>query len=135
MSMVQRFLGRFSRGPEPEVNDGKLLVGIPATRPPSIQELVQRYVREALSPAAVAEGKESFEEADDFEEDDPDVVPMTHHEVAALTDEELRGIATGYGVPIADGEAPQEGRSPKERHKKPQVESPDEGVDSQAPQE
>ena len=111
--------GRFNtEGSVPEVNNGDVLVAIPKLRPPTIQELVQRYVRESVSRQAVADGMESFDEADDFEEDDPDVIPMTHHEVAALTDDELRGVASGYGLELRDDRparrvAPQEGKPPK----------------------
>lgn len=106
-------VGRFNRKPSvPEFNSGEVLVGIPSMRPPSIQELVQRYVREAMSPAAEAEGMESFDEADDFEEEDPDVVPLTHHEVIAMDEDELRGHAAGYGLELHNGQVPQEGAAP-----------------------
>jgi len=43
-------------------------------RPPSMAELVQRYVRTALSQHAADSGHETFEEADDFDvDDDPEI--------------------------------------------------------------
>jgi len=43
-------------------------------RPPSMQELIQRYVRTELSRQASQAGEESFEEADDFDvDDDPEL--------------------------------------------------------------
>ncbi|QXP07968.1 MAG: hypothetical protein [Arizlama microvirus] len=41
-------------------------------RPPTLQEQVARLVRTEFSRQAVAEGRESFEEADDFDMDDVD---------------------------------------------------------------
>lgn len=44
------------------------------TRPPTMQEMIQRYVREEVSRAAAQAGEESFEEAEDFDvDDDPDL--------------------------------------------------------------
>lgn len=63
--------------------------------------MIQRYVREAVSPQAEAEGYESFEESEDFEvDDDEDVIPLTHLQVEAMDDEELAEHAAHYGVPI-----------------------------------
>lgn len=43
-------------------------------RPPSMQELIQRYVRTELSRQAGQAGEETFEEADDFDvDDDPEL--------------------------------------------------------------
>lgn len=57
-------------------------------RPESLQELVQRMVREHVSRVAAAEGEESFDEADDFEVEDDLVEPPTAHELR-----ELEGLA------------------------------------------
>lgn len=57
-----------------EIPDPRRPVVPAGWRPPEpLAELVQRLVRSELSRQAVAEGQESFEEADDFEVDeDPD---------------------------------------------------------------
>lgn len=52
-------------------------------RPPSLQEEIRRYVRQALSQQVAEQGGESFEEADDFEVDeDPD--PLTQYELQPM---------------------------------------------------
>lgn len=80
-------------------------------QPESLESMLQRMVRGALSRDAEAKGFDSFEDADDFEEEDPDVISLTHHEVAAMTDEELRDEATSLGYTLTDGEAPQESKA------------------------
>jgi len=49
-------------------------------RPPSMQELIQRYVRTELSRQAAQAGAETFEEADDFDVDD-DIELKSRYEV------------------------------------------------------
>ncbi|AXH75026.1 MAG: hypothetical protein [Microviridae sp.] len=109
-TLLNNLVGRFSRTRQPEENDG---VGIEITplqqRPLTIQEMMARYVRQ-LSAQAEQEGEESFEEADDFEEEDPDYIPITHHQVVAMSDDELRGVAAAYGIEVNDPQAPQEAR-------------------------
>lgn len=57
-------------------------------RPPSIQEMIRSYVRTALSERAAAEGRETFEEAMDFEvDDDPDVGPLSGYELTEMQEE------------------------------------------------
>lgn len=108
-----KLLGRRGRR-DPEVNDGVPVTGMPGmTRPRSLQELIRQYVRNEVSASAADDGEETFDEADDFEEEDPDTIPLTHHNVAAMDDAELAGIAAGYGITFEeDREAPQEGGTP-----------------------
>lgn len=49
-------------------------VGIPVgfQKPPSLTEMMQKYVRHELSRRAEADGMESFEEAEDFDVSDED---------------------------------------------------------------
>lgn len=88
----------------PEANSGIPYAGIVpppnAHQPLSIQEEIRRFVRQELSQQAEAEGNETFDEADDFEEEDPDIIPLTHHEVVAMTDAELMeyGLSQGYEI-------------------------------------
>lgn len=49
-------------------------------RPPSLQEQIQRLVRVELSDRASSEGMETFEESEDFGEDDRDD-PTSPHEL------------------------------------------------------
>jgi len=117
-----KHIGRFLRRGEstPEFNSGIPVESAVNHEPPlTIQQMVQRYVRETISAQASrddnADPHESIEEADDFEEEDPETVPFehTHHQIVAMDDVELRGIAAVYGIDIADPEAPQEGESSK----------------------
>lgn len=66
--------------PDPEKLD-QTPVEMPmgATRPSPIHELIARMVREAVQNETGDEF-ESMEEADDFEEDDPDVMDMSAYE-------------------------------------------------------
>lgn len=51
-------------------------------RPPSMREMIQRYVREEISQVASATGRETFEESDDFEVGD-DFDPTSPWELKA----------------------------------------------------
>lgn len=105
---------------QPEEHDPVPVGSTIFVRPPTIQEMIHKYVREVISSQAVEDGDESFEDADDFEIEDEDgeELPITHHQVVAMTEQELRGIAASYGIDLVDdqadpGQVPQEGASPK----------------------
>jgi len=49
-------------------------------RPPTLQEQIQRYTRNHLNKIALQEGKETFEEANDFDVGE-DELPPTPHEI------------------------------------------------------
>lgn len=49
-------------------------------RPPSLQEQIARYTRQHLNKIAAQEGKESFEEANDFDVGE-DELPPSQHEI------------------------------------------------------
>lgn len=49
-------------------------------RPESLQQMIQRLVRAQISQAAVDDGHESFEEANDFDIDEDDDLPLTVYE-------------------------------------------------------
>lgn len=120
-SLLQRageLIGRYRKRGVPEVNNGIPVEGIVEEKPLTIQEMVQKYIREELSAAAVQDGEGSFDEEDDFElDDDEGDLPLTHHQVIAMSDDELAEEAQQYGVELTNGEAPQEseskGASPK----------------------
>jgi len=101
---LKSLLGRFSRQSDPEQNSGVPVAGNPGKKPLTMQEMVKLYIREEVSKAAQAEDAETFDEADDFEEEDPDILPMTHHQVIAMTDDELYEVAASYGVEFDDDE-------------------------------
>ncbi len=66
----------------------------PEYRPPTIREQIQNAIRSEMSIRAQDAGLETFEEADDFEEVDPEDFGMTIYEQALMTpenDESLDG--------------------------------------------
>jgi len=99
-------LGRFFGKRDPEKNSG-IPVEVPGgERPLTMQEMIQRYIRQELAgQVAVEKGEDvdSFDEADDFEEDDPEIIPLTHHQVIAMDESELRESARSlYGIDLVD---------------------------------
>lgn len=69
-------------------------------RPPSLKEMIQTQIRTALSQIAEERGAESFEDADDFEEPDPDPEWFSPHELRNQTIDE--NTETLDGVPEPD---------------------------------
>jgi len=124
--MLGKLLGRLRKERTPEVNSGLRLESATGVKPLTMEEMMRRYIREEVSRSAELDGEESFEEADDFEEEDPEVIPLTHHQVMAMTDSELREEAlSGYGIDLVDdapgspssapnGEAGQAEQAPQE---------------------
>lgn len=49
--------------------------------PESLEQKIARMVRTSVSQAAMRDGKESFEEADDFDVGDPEELPSSMHEL------------------------------------------------------
>lgn len=100
---LRRLLGRWGRQ-EREFNSG-IPLELPAkmAKPETLESMIKRYIREGeLQKAIGATDAESFDEADDFEEEDPDTIPLTHHQVIAMDDSELREHAQHYGIEISD---------------------------------
>lgn len=56
-------------------------------RPPSLQEEIKRFVRLELSKRAASQELESFDEADDFDVDDEDPLPVSAYEVREMVPE------------------------------------------------
>lgn len=98
---------------QPEVNSGIPLEGGPRTqRPPTVEEMMKLYIRRELSAQAASDGNDTFDDFDDFSEDNPDTLPVTHHEVVAMDPEELQDYALDAGLELVSDEArqvPQEG--------------------------
>jgi len=69
---------KFSRATE-KLDPTPLEIPVGFQRPPSLQEQIQRLVRVELSDKAAAAGAETFEESEDFGEDDDD--PGTPYEL------------------------------------------------------
>lgn len=100
MSLLGRLFGKRDR----EFNSG-IPVEVPgAKKPLTMQEMIQRYIREEVARDLGHKSGEvdTWDESDDFEEEDPDTLPMTHHQVIAMDDSELREEAQAYGIDLVD---------------------------------
>jgi len=76
-------------------------------RPPTIQELVQQYIRAEVSAQADQEGQDTFEDHDDFEPEDPEELPFTPY---VLTEAQLiEEHPTQDASPPEDLSAPAQG--------------------------
>ncbi|AZL82928.1 hypothetical protein [Apis mellifera associated microvirus 50] len=91
--VVKEFFGksrldeRYPGGSPLEVcNPQPVEVPLRFQRPPTMEERIRQFIRsEAMRREAEAQGAETFEEADDFEVDDPDFdVPSSEFEVMEL---------------------------------------------------
>ncbi len=80
-----------------------------ADRPMTLQEEIQRFIKTEISQAAEDKQMETFEEADDFEEDDPDHVDLTPYNLTQLQEEEPLPL----DVPEETTQAPQEADLPE----------------------
>lgn len=73
--------------PQPEANSGiPVAMPINCERPPSLEALVAKYVHETMTQKENV-AKETWEEADDFEEDDPDTLDLSKYEFVNLQDD------------------------------------------------
>jgi len=59
-------------------------------KPPTLEEIVQRTIRGALSRHAAEQGHETFEEANDFDVDDDGSEFKSNHEFTEQDEEDLR---------------------------------------------
>ncbi len=99
-------------------------------RPPSLEQEIARFVRTELSARAAENENDTFEEANDFTEDDPDVLDLTPYELAVLEPDEL-----GDPAPPEPDQAPQEADLPADPPpESTQTEEPAEAPEK-APQE
>ena len=106
-----------------DVDKGEILDPTPvelpegAEKPPSLEEEMKRFVREQMSDMARRLGMETFEEADDFEDDEADfnededltdeISEYTYVENEPSGSEEIRGVlpaAVGGSVSGVDEE-------------------------------
>lgn len=67
--------------------------------PPTIEQMVQQYIRAEVSQAAQADGHDTFEDFDDFEPEDPEQLPFSPY---VLTEAQLEAE-----VPVADAAPPE----------------------------
>lgn len=95
------------------------------TRPPSLKEQIQRLVKSELSLQAMSQGRETFEEANDFEVDD-DPMPTSQFEMMAeefLPPEQPSSLTTPEGGHSSQAAPTPEAAAPVEDD--PSLENPD----------
>lgn len=98
-----------------------------AQKPMSLQEEMARFIRAEISDQSAANGRDTFAEDDDFEEEDPDTLNLSQYEMEEIQEEYVE-------IPPDAPQAPQEAHLPEElasEKTEPETTSPD----SQAPQE
>lgn len=91
--------------------------------PPTMTELIQMYVRQEVSQAASDAGQGTFDQEDDFSEDDSESLPMenfTVNEYSMEDDPEMPTTAPVDDPPptVPEGDAdplPNEGKEPPEK--------------------
>jgi hypothetical protein len=73
-------------------------------KPMSLDERIQRAIRGALSHQAVAQGEESFEDANDFDIPSEQPEPLSGYEVVEMTPETpLQEHAPNNNYPLSEG--------------------------------
>lgn len=82
-------------------------ISVDLKRPASLQEDMRRMIREELSRRAAEAGEESFDEADDFSDPDPDDLYSPHE----LTGEQLEAELDGAVIGEEDGLIQQGGKA------------------------
>lgn len=65
-------------------------VEVPIQQPPTLKEMVRSIVRTEVSRAAYEQGFDTFEEHDDFEEEDPDPDFTSRYEVVEMEEEDIQ---------------------------------------------
>jgi len=105
---MSKLLGRLFGKQDREKNSGIPIEPPTGAKPLTMQEMIKRYIREQVAADLGNKPDEvdSFEDADDFEEEDPDTIPLTHHQVIAMDENELREHARAYGVDLIDDGSP-----------------------------
>lgn len=79
-------INRMKGAPEPLLDTTPMELPIGFRRPPSLQEYIARMVRDAVE-LEKGEEFESWEESDDFEEEDPDTLDFSKYELQELQQE------------------------------------------------
>lgn len=104
------------------VDSKPMAIPVGFRRPPTLQEQVQRLIRNEASRYALENGMESFEDADDFEVGD-DFEPNSPHEL--VFDPELgREMSKDEKRYIDEGRAAFDAAAKKKRQKSAEEETP-----------
>lgn len=80
-------------------------IEVPITQPPTLKEMVRSIVRTEVSRAAYEQGFDTFEEHDDFSEEDPDPDFTSRYEVREMEEEDIQPPPK---APKAERKAPEE---------------------------
>lgn len=105
-------MGSYSRmqgPPEKELDPTPIEMPVGAMRPRSLQDLVAQMVKSAVE-AERGEEFESWEESDDFEEEDPDTLDFSAYELQEIQSE---AHIRDFG-PDPDPEVPEAQEAPQE---------------------
>lgn len=88
--MTEQYNKRYPGGSRREhVDSTPMALPVGFRRPPSLIEQMRTMIRNEMSEAAARSGRETFEEANDFDVDDDPDDPTTPWEVAADGDDEV----------------------------------------------
>lgn len=77
---------RMQRPPDPPADNTPIELPLGARRPPTLQDQIARMVRAAVE-AEQGQQYESWEESDDFEEENPDTLDFSKYELQMLHEE------------------------------------------------
>lgn len=107
-------MGRYSRmqgPPDRPLDTTPIEMPLGAGRPESLDSMIARMVRQVVAQES-GNQQESFEEADDFEEEDPEILDFSKYELQTLHEEaSVRGYSLApdkeFGAPNVDPEGSQ----------------------------
>lgn len=83
---------RMSGKPDRELDSTPVEMPFGSCRPTPLQDLIARMVREAVE-SEKGDEFESFEESNDFEEEDPDTLDLSRYELQELPPEPLEDFS------------------------------------------
>ncbi len=73
------------RAGEPETHDDTPVeIPVSMTKPESMEEMMARLIAERIASTATAQGFDTWEEDEDFEDEDPDLLDFTPYELNEL---------------------------------------------------
>lgn len=105
----------------PDATPVELPVGF--VRPPTLQEEIMRLIRNEMSQQAAEQGYETFEEADDFDEDVDWDDKDTQYEYVDMSPDEMDSRDAGKIVVDKHEEKPDNGRAPEGKGAQPKESS------------
>ncbi len=98
------------------------------SKPETLQDEIRRFIRQEVSTHAELAGNESFEEADDFEEENPEHLDLSPYEFVEIQEEYIPEVTAD------PTQAPQEADLPAELASDHEADEPSE-TPAQAPQD